>query len=155
MLILSYRTTQELGSSSLDSAFSVTEGKAQEGQQQMSLLTQNSSISDYIALRTVPIVLRNGDRSLKVNALLNETHTKTYLNTDIAVELGLHIRTEEVRINVLNRDLQYTTSEPLTRVKMSVTVCTANKVTGGMPVINWNEYSLKWSYIKSRLFCSL
>ena len=112
---LTYRTTQELGSSSLDSTSSVTEGKAQERQQQIPVLTQNSSRSDYIALRTVPVVLRNGDCSLKVNALLDEASTKTYLNTDIAAELGLQGRTEEVKINVLNRDLQYTTSEPLNR----------------------------------------
>ena len=39
-------TTQELNSSSLDSASSVTEGKAQERQQQITMLTHNSFRSD-------------------------------------------------------------------------------------------------------------
>ena len=85
---LTDRTTQKLWSSSLDSVSSLTEGKVQKRQQQTLMLTHNSSRSDYIALQTVPIILRNGDSSLKVDALLDEASTKTYLNTDVAAELG-------------------------------------------------------------------
>ena len=76
---------------------SVTEGKEPPNAQQITMMTQNSSKSDFIALRTVPVILKNGGRSLKVNALLDEASTKTYLNTDVAVELGLHGRTEKVK----------------------------------------------------------
>ena len=42
-----------------------------------------------IALRTIPVYLRNGNRKIKVNALLDDASTKTYINSDVAAELGL------------------------------------------------------------------
>ena len=44
---------------------------------------------NYIALCTIPVMLRNGDRSLKVNAVLDDGSTKSYINADVAAELGL------------------------------------------------------------------
>ena len=67
---LTDHTTQEIVAPSAEIATSVTEGKRQEHPQQTTLITQNYSKVDYIALRTVPIILKNGDRSLRVNALL-------------------------------------------------------------------------------------
>lgn len=43
----------------------------------------------FVALRTVPVFLKNGHRRIKVNALLDEASTKTYLNADVAAELEL------------------------------------------------------------------
>ena len=42
-----------------------------------------------VALRTVPVYLTNGNRKLKVNALLDDASTKTYINADVAAKLGL------------------------------------------------------------------
>lgn len=119
-------------------------------------MTQSSSRTDFIALRTVPVILRNGDRSLKVNALLDEASTKTYLNSDVAAELGLHGRTEKVAVNVLNGQIETFETKPVSfnlvsidhKVNMNVTAYTANRVTGDMPVIHWNDYSSKWSYLR-------
>ena len=33
-----------------------------------------------------------------------------------------------------------------------MTAYTANRVTGDMPVINWNEYSSKWPYLRKLNF---
>ena len=135
---------------------SVTEGKEPPNAQQITMVTQNSSKSDFIALRTVPVILKNGERSLKVNALLDEASTKTYLNTDVAAELGLHGRTEEVRVNVLNGQTETFETQPVSfellsinrNVNISVTAYTANRVTGDMPVTNWNEYTAQWPYLR-------
>ena len=43
----------------------------------------------FVSLRTVPVILMNGHRRIKVNALLDEASTQTYLNEDVAQELGL------------------------------------------------------------------
>ena len=53
----------------------VTEGKGQC--QQTSMKITDDYRPDYIALRTIPVILRNGDRSLKVNALLDDGSTKS------------------------------------------------------------------------------
>ena len=45
---------------------------------------------------------KNGTRTLKVNALLDDASIKTYFNADVAAELGLQGQTEKVTVNVLN-----------------------------------------------------
>jgi len=40
----------------------------------------------FVALRTVPVVLKNGSRKLVVNALLEDASPKTYINGDVAAE---------------------------------------------------------------------
>jgi hypothetical protein len=35
-------------------------------------------------------MLKNGNRRVKVNALLDDASTKTYTNADVAAELGFH-----------------------------------------------------------------
>ena len=56
----------------------------------------------FVALRTVPVFLKNGHRRIKVNALLDEASTKTYLNADVAAELELQGEPQKVTVNVLN-----------------------------------------------------
>ena len=46
------------------------------------------------------VILKNGDRSFKVSAVLDEASTKTYINANVAT--GLHVKTEKVTVNVLN-----------------------------------------------------
>ena len=120
------------------------------------MMTQNNSRADFIAFGTVPIILKNGNRSLKVNALLDEASTKTYLNADVAAELALQNRIEQVTVNVLNGQIETFETKPVSfellsvdrKVNMNVTAYTANRVTGNMPVIHWNEYSSKWPYLR-------
>ena len=65
-------------------------------------LTSQSAQPRFVALRTVPVFLKNGNRRIKVNALLDEASTKTYLNADVAAELGLQGHPQSVTVNVLN-----------------------------------------------------
>ena len=53
-------------------------------------------------LRTVPVVLKNGEKSVVVNALLDDGSTQTYLNSDVAAELGLEGKICDTQVNVLN-----------------------------------------------------
>ena len=55
----------------------------------------------FVALRIVPVFLKNGPRRIKVNALLDEASTKTYLNADVAAELELQGEPQKVTVNVL------------------------------------------------------
>ena len=52
------------------------------------LIAQSSPL-EHVAMRIVPVLLANGKRKLQVNALLDDCGTKTYLNADVAAELGL------------------------------------------------------------------
>ena len=65
-------------------AASVTEGGAPAR-----TMTGHSPTSTQVALRTVPVTLRNGQRSVNVNALLDDGSTQSHLNSAVAAELGI------------------------------------------------------------------
>ena len=51
----------------------LTEGKEQT--EQTTMVTQSHVKADFIGFRTVPVILTNGGRSLKINALLDDAST--------------------------------------------------------------------------------
>ena len=62
-----------------------------------------------IALRTTCIatsVSQKWQPKLKVNTLLDDASTKTYVNADVAAELGLQGHPQRVNVGVLNGHLQ-------------------------------------------------
>ena len=95
-------------------------------------------------MRTVPVVLKNGHRKIKANALLDEASTKTYINADVAAELGLQGKPQKVTVNVLNGQIETFETMPVTvqlesldaSVKTTVSAFTAEKVTGNMEAID-------------------
>ena len=78
----------------------LTEGN--ERTEQTTMVTQSHARAECIALRTVPVILINGDRSLEMNALLDDASTKTYINADVADKLDLQGRIENLTVSVLN-----------------------------------------------------
>lgn len=112
------------------------------------MVTQRYVRVDFVGLRTVPVILQNGARSLTVNALLDDASTKTYVNADVAAEQGLQGRTERVTVNVLNGQAETFDTKPVNAelksitgsVSMVVNAYTVNRVTGNMNVVDWNKY---------------
>lgn len=121
---------------------SVTEGK--QNIEQTTMMAQNHIRSDFIGLRTVPVILKNGDGSLTLNALLDDATTKTYINADVAAELGLKGKTEQVTVNVLNNLVETFETRPVNvelksangKLRVKVPVYTAKRVTGSMTVVD-------------------
>ena len=64
--------------------------------------TAEGKQTGFLALGTVPVILKNNNLAIKVNALLDEASTKTYINADVASELGLQGISRKVTVNVLN-----------------------------------------------------
>ena len=64
--------------------------------------TKQPKVADELVLRAVPVILKNGNRRLVVNALLDGGSTRTYVNSDIAAELNLKGTLERVNIGILN-----------------------------------------------------
>ena len=95
------------GSSSLpfESLTSRMEGKGREDV--TTLMVQEDYQPDFIALPTVPVKRKIGGKSFKVNALLDDASTKTYINSYVAAELGLQGKTERVTVNVLNGQIKH------------------------------------------------
>ena len=132
----------------------LSEGNDQS--QDTTMVAQSNIRQDFIGLRTVPVILINGARSLRVNALLDDASTKTYVNADVAAELGLQGRTERIKVNVLNGQVLTFESKPIDvqlqgvkgDVSMKINAYTVNKVTGNMPVVDWNQYKNQWRHLK-------
>ena len=81
------------------SKISLMEG---EKQQNTSFMTTECQKLRCISLRTVPIIVKNGSKSLIINALLDDGNTQTYLNADIAAKLGLHGEIRKSQVNAIN-----------------------------------------------------
>ena len=52
----------------------------------------------YLALRTVHVVVKSGEQRMIVNALLDDRSIKTYINGDVAAELGLEGSTQWITV---------------------------------------------------------
>lgn len=75
-----------------------TEGNVQ----QTTMTANNVTKADFIAIHMVPIVLKNGNLSLKNKSLLDDVSTKMFVKADVTAELGLQGQAEKVTVNVLN-----------------------------------------------------
>jgi len=123
-------------------------------------VTSQSAQPRFVALRTVPVFLKNGNRRIKVNALLDEASTKTYLNADVAAELGLQGHPESVTVNVLNGQTETFETTPVEvelesldgNVKITISAFTAERVTGNMKVIDWEKYAAKCTHLRGIQF---
>ena len=108
-------------------------------------------------LRTVPVVLQSGTKSITINALLYDGSTHTYLNTSIADELGLeNSNTLPLSVNGLNGQTQVLQSSSvqveLTSIDKSytttVTAQTLDRVAGNLEAVNWHKVQQEWAHLK-------
>ena len=110
---------------------------------------------DFCVLQTVPVIVKNGNWSIKLNALLDDASTKTYINADIAAELDPSGQVESV--NVLNCNIKAFETMPVSfelqsvngRVSQKMSAFTAERVTGDMKVIQWDKHSSKYEHLKA------
>ena len=116
--------------------------------------TMMIEITGTIALRTIPVYIRNGNRKLQVNALLDDASTKTYINADVAAELGLQGCFRRVNVSLLNGKVETFETSPVECVIESldgkscskIIAFTANRVTGNMKVTDWNTCAKMWPH---------
>ena len=113
------------------------------------------------ALRTVPVVLHSGTKSITINALLDDGSTQTYLNTAIADELGLeNSNTLPLSVNGLNGQTQVLQSSSvlveLTSIDKSytttVTAQTLDRAAGNLEAVNWHKVQQEWAHLKDVRF---
>ena len=140
-------------------------GTAEEGEQSerthMTTTTMKLTVpSEFVALRTVPVYLANGGKRVKVNALLDEGSSRSYLNSDVAAELGLEGRPHELTVKVLNDNQEKLDSSVVEfminsldgKVRKPASAYTTERVTGHMQVVDWSLYKSKWKHLKGIKF---
>ena len=126
------------------------------------MMSKEVSVCGNIALRTIPVYLKSGNRKLKVNALLDDASTKTYVNADVAAELGLQGHPQRVNVSVLNGQVETFETTPIDCFVESldgksyrITAFTTSRVTGNMNVIDWNTCAREWPHLKGLNFPQL
>ena len=123
---------------------------------QTTMMCSNSEVKGATALRTIPVILKNGCRKLKVNALLDDASTQAYVNADVAAELGLTGALDTIKVNVLNGECKSFQTMPVEfglesvngDVDIRLKALTVKRVTGNMKVIQWSQHADKWPHLK-------
>ncbi len=121
---------------------------------------KTSQRQEFLAMRTVPVTLVNGNRRIKVNALLDDASRKTYINADVAAELGLQGSFQKTNVNVLNCQVETFLTMPVEfklesldgKVNTKIAAYTTEKVTSDMKVVNWNKHATKWKHLENIQF---
>lgn len=116
---------------------------------------ENQEEQPEVALRTVPIVLKNGNRRIIVNCLLHEGSDTTYVNEDVVNELGLTGEKEPITVKVANdQTLRFMSSSfeiglesTDGRVDTKITAKTSNKICGGLKAVNWVKIQDRWNHL--------
>ena len=155
--VLDTGRSNELNVSESPSDELITFGTEGNGRKEQTMTTQDNVMSEFVALRTVPVMLKSVDRHLTVNALLDDASTKNYVNKDVAEKLGLHGKTDRVTVNVLNGHIEIFDTKTVHfelesvngNVNITVTAHTANRVTGNLNVVDWNNYKKRWPYLET------
>jgi len=123
----------------------------------------NQEREQEVALRTVPIILKNGNRRVTVNCLLDEGSDTTYVNEDVVNELGLTGEKEPITVKVANDQTIRFMSGTLEiglestdgRVDTKITAKTSTKICGGLRAVNWIKIQDRWNHLRGILFPSL
>jgi hypothetical protein len=109
-----------------------------------------------IALRTIPVIFKNGTRKVHVNCLLDEGSDTTYINEDVIEELGLTRVKEKIEVKVANDQTISFMSNTFTiglesmdgRVDTEIVAKTSGKICGGMKAVNWLTIKQNWNHLK-------
>ena len=127
------------------------------------LKTNRNQDNKKIALRTIPVILKNGKRKVSVNCLLDEGSDTTYINEDVVNELGLTGAKERIEVKVANDQTISFMSNTFTiglestggRVDTEIVAKTFEKICGGMKAVNWLTIKQNWNHLKEIPFPTL
>lgn len=116
-----------------------------------------------VALQTVPLILKNGNKRLLVNCFLDEGSDTTYINKDVVEELGVRGRKEPITVNVANdkqvkfmsMTFQVGVESINGKLKRTISAKTSQKICGGMKPVNWLKIKHKWFYLSDIPFAQL
>ena len=100
---------------------------------------------------------------MRINALLDDGSTRSYINEDVADCLGLEGEPVSLSVRLLNdtttslrsRSVQFDLESCDGRVRKTVAAQTTKRVTGNMRAINWSHEKNKWSHLNGINFPSL
>ena len=125
-------------------------------------MTGHSPTSTQVALRTVPVTLRSGRRSVTVNALLDDGSTQSYLNSAVAAELGIQAESKPLTVATLNGQTRTFQTMPVhvqlescdSTFRCELHATTTDRVTGDLQAVDWQVNGPQWWHLQTIPFPS-
>ena len=93
----------------------------------------------------MPVILKNGNQNMKFNALLDDASTQTYINADIAAQLGLQGKFQQVTVNFLNDRIRTFDTMPVEFELESLNELVDMKMSAFTAASNFGELALTQS----------
>ena len=117
----------------------------------------------FIVLRTVPVILKNGERKIHVNCLLDEGSDTTYVNDDVVEALGQQGLKTKIEAKVANNekvssmfsDFQIGLKSMDGRVDTVTMAQTSKTICKGMKPVNWIKRTHNWEHLSTIHFPKL
>ena len=99
----------------------------------------------------------NGSKRIRVNALLDDATTDSYINADVSAELGLQGSLQKISVHVLNGKTETFESKPVEftlesldgNVDIKMSAMTTDRVTGDLKVVDWDNNKHKWNHLQN------
>ena len=116
---------------------------------------EENRVRTVTSIRTVPVQLSNGKRSLTVNALLDDASTRSYIASNVTAELGLVGSSMSLTISKLNGQQETIHTVPVSCTLRSVDgatsttlhACTIEQPTGNMEVVDWHHLGKQYAHL--------
>ena len=95
-------------------------------------------------------------KKIKVNTVLDNVSTVSYVNEEVAGALGLSATYEKVTVNVLNENVETFDSMPVSLIlescdgKVKIPFKALNcprRVTGSYKIVDWQKYQDRWPHV--------
>ena len=109
----------------------------------------SAQYKEVVSLRTVPVWLKADGKKIKVNAVLDDASTVSYVNEEVAGALGLYATYENVSVNVLSETVETFDSMPVSftldscdgnlKVPFKALTC-PRRVTGRYNIVDWQKF---------------
>ena len=112
------------------------------------------------SIRTIPIVLKDGNKRMLVNCFLDDGSDTTYINEDIVEELGLQRQKQKITINIANGQQVSFDSMTFTiglesmdrNIDTTIEAKASERICGGMKLVNWVNIQHQWTHLRDILF---
>ena len=113
---------------------------------------------NFVALRTLPVIIKHGESEMIVNALLDDASTKSFVNTSVVNALEIeHKSRSDITVNVLNGNTKsFETSLvqlilSLNRQKRAtLSAYTTENVTADLEAVDWEKYKSKFNHLRNK-----
>ena len=123
----------------------------------MTTLAPAEISEESLSFRTVPVWLKANGKKVKVNAVLDDASSASYMNEEVACALGLSVPYEPVTVQVLNESVETFDSMPVGvilescdgNVKCSFSAFTCpRQITGKYRVVDWRRHQTRWPHLQ-------